>query len=202
MFILNYGNLIDPLFRDVRQFVPDFAGMHAGDKVIDVCCGTGAQVLEYGRRDINAIGIDLDPNMIKTASENLTKAGTETVSFQLADAAALPFPDGSFDYASISLALHDKDKVLRSRIVKEMMRVVKKGGALVIIDYNVPLGWHIWTIAARMIEFFVGGAHYAGFKKYLATGGTDTILKNHGLQEERRVTLKSGLLLAVKALNP
>jgi len=202
MLILNYETLIDPLFRDVRKYVPDFCAMKAGDKVIDVCCGTGAQVIEYGRRGIDATGIDIDPNMLKTAEKNRDKSGAVNISFQLADAAALTFPDGYFDHASVSLALHDKEKELQSRIIAEMKRVVKKGGFLVIIDYNAPLPGHPWAICARVIEFFVGGSHYQGFKEYLASGGTDNILNNHGLLEDCRAYLKSGLLVAVKAVNP
>ena len=201
MFIFKYENLIDPLFKDVRRFTPCFSGMKAGDKVIDVCCGTGAQVLEYGRRGIRATGIDLDPNMINTAAKNKIKYKVENVSFQLADAAALPFPDGYFDFASISLALHDKKKHLWYKIVSEMKRVVKSGGTLVFIDYNCPLPLHIWAVAARAIEFFVGGSHYLGFKEYLAHDGIADILKIPGLREESRTWLKSGLLVAVKASN-
>ena len=47
--MFNYETLVDPLLRDLRKFTPEFSGIKAGDKVIDVCCGTGAQVLEYGR---------------------------------------------------------------------------------------------------------------------------------------------------------
>jgi ubiquinone/menaquinone biosynthesis C-methylase UbiE len=46
MFMFNYETLVDPLLRDLRKHTPEFAGMRTGDKVIDVCCGTGAQVLE------------------------------------------------------------------------------------------------------------------------------------------------------------
>jgi ubiquinone/menaquinone biosynthesis C-methylase UbiE len=201
MFILNYGNLIDPLFRDVRRFILDFSGMKAGDKVIDVCCGTGAQVLEYGDRGIEAIGIDLDPNMIRAAARNQARNNLKNISFQLANAADLPFPDGCFDYATISLALHDKEKPLRYKIVVEMKRVVKPGGGLVFIDYNVPLPWHIWALAARVIEFSVGGSHYRAFKEYLDNQGLEDMIKNHSLQEEKRTCLKSGLLAAVKTKN-
>lgn len=201
MFIFNYETLIDPLFRDVRRFTPDFAGMKAGNKVIDVCCGTGDQVLEYGRHGINATGIDIDPNMINTATRNKTRNKAVNIAFQQADAANLPFPDGYFDYASISLGLHDKEKLLRYQIITEMKRVVRQGGYLILIDYKVPLPRHIWAISARAIEFFVGGPHYQAFKEYLANEGVEDILKNHGLQEERRAYLKSGLLVIVKATN-
>jgi ubiquinone/menaquinone biosynthesis C-methylase UbiE len=201
MFLLNYSNLIDPLFRDVRRFLPEFAGMKAGDKVIDVCCGTGAQVIEYGRRGIRATGIDLDPNMIKTAAANHARYHLDSVSFQLADAAALPFPDGYFNAASISMALHDKTEPLRHQIVSEMKRVVEWGGALVFIDYSVPLPLHIWAVTARVIEFSVGGTHYRCFKNYLARGGLGAVLKMTGLREEKKVNLKSSLLAAIKAAN-
>jgi ubiquinone/menaquinone biosynthesis C-methylase UbiE len=201
MFLLNYTHLIDPLFKDVRSFLPEFAGMKALDRVIDVCCGTGAQVIEYGRRGIAATGIDLDPNMVKTAGGNRVKYHMDNVSFQLADAAALPFPDGFFSAASISMALHDKEKPLQNRIVAEMKRVVERGGSLVFVDYNVPLPLHIWAVTARIIEFSVGGTHYRSFKRYLADGGLGGVLKMAGLREEKRVYLKSGLLAVVKLAN-
>ena len=201
MFMFNYETLIDPLFRDVRKFTPEFSGMKAGDKVIDVCCGTGAQVLEYGRRGIDATGIDISPSMLKIATRNRIKHKVVNISFQLADATDLPFPDGYFDYASISLGLHDKEKPVRYQIISEMKRVVKQDGALVIIDYQVPLPRNVWAGSARFIEFLAGGLHYQAFKEYLANEGIEDILKNHGLREECRTCLKSGLLVAAKAVN-
>ncbi len=50
--------------------------MKAGDKVLDVCCGTGAQVLEYGRRGIVATGIagiDISLSMLKIATRNIRR---------------------------------------------------------------------------------------------------------------------------------
>jgi ubiquinone/menaquinone biosynthesis C-methylase UbiE len=70
MFKFNYETLVDPIFRDLRKSIPEFSGMKAGDKVMDVCCGTGAQVLEYGRLGIVATGIDSNEGMLKTATRN------------------------------------------------------------------------------------------------------------------------------------
>jgi len=201
MFMFNYETLVDPLLRDLRKFTPEFSGMKAGDKVIDVCCGTGAQVLEYGRRGIVATGIDISPSMLKIATRNIRRQKAVNVSFQLANATSLPFPDGYFDYASISLGLHDKEKPIRYQIISEMKRVVKQDGALILIDFQVPLPRNVWAVSARAIEFLAGGSHYQGFKDYLANGGLEDILKNHGLREECRTYLKNGLLVATKAVN-
>ena len=123
--------MVDPLLRDIRDFAPGFAGMTAKDKVLDVCCGTGAQVIRYGMVGIEAIGIDSDPNMMKLASANLMKSQLTNISFRLADATELPFPDNQFDYSSITFGLHDKDKPIRDRVIGEMKRVVKHNGKFI-----------------------------------------------------------------------
>jgi ubiquinone/menaquinone biosynthesis C-methylase UbiE len=201
MFRLNYETLVDPLLRDLRKFTPEFSGMKAGDKVIDVCCGTGAQVLEYGYRGIIATGIDISPNMLNIATRNVRRQKAANVSFQLADATRLPFPDRYFDYASISFGLHDKVKPVRYQIISEMKRVVKQDGALILIDYQVPLPGNVVAVFAKAIEFFAGGFHYQSFKDYLSNGGLEDILQNHDLREVCRTYLKSGLIAATKAAN-
>jgi len=201
MSMFNYETLVDPLLRDLRKFTPEFSGMRAGDKVVDVCCGTGAQVLEYGRRGIVATGIDISPSMLKIATRSMRRQKAMNVSFQLADATNLPFPNGYFDYASISLGLHDKEKPIRYQIISEMKRIIKQDGALILIDFQVPLPRNVWGVLARAIEFLAGGSHYQGFKDYLANGGLEDILKNNGLREECKNYLKNGLLMATKMVN-
>ena len=105
MIIFNYENLVDSLLRDIRKFTPDFAGMKVGDRVLDVCCGTGEQVFEYGRSGITATGIDIDPNLLKIALKNMAKNNLKNVSYQQADATNLPFSDFHFDCASIECPL-------------------------------------------------------------------------------------------------
>lgn len=199
--MFNYETLVDPLLRDLRKFTPEFSHMKAGDKVIDVCCGTGAQVLEYGRHGIIATGIDSSQDMLKIATRNRMRQKAVNVSFQLADATNLPFPDGYFDCATVSFGLHDKEKPIRYQIIFEMKRVVKQNGALILVDFQVPLPMNAWAVFARVIEFLAGGSHYRGFKDYLANGGLDDILKNHALREEYRAYLKSGLITATKVVN-
>jgi len=201
MLLLNYETLVDPFLRDVRRITPEFSGMKAGDRVLDVCCGTGAQVLEYGRRDVIATGIDISPGMLNIAARNMMKQKAVNVSFQLADATNLPFPDRSFDYASISLGLHDKEKLTRDRILCELKRVVKQYGALIFIDFQVPMPNNVWAAFARTIEFLVGRSNYRAFKDYLRSGGLRQLLRSHGLREDSTVYLKSGLIVITKALN-
>ena len=201
MLALNWNSLLDPLFRDVRLYTPGFSGMKAGDRVLDVCCGTGDQAIHYARKSITATGVDLSPNMIRLAEKKKSKLGLSNVSFQLADALHLPFRDSFFDYASICFGLHEKERTDRKIIISEMKRVVRKGGALIFVDFQVPLPRRPITYLVKAIEFIAGGSHFRCFKDYIAQGGMTEILKINRLSEEKRDYLKNGLMVIIKASN-
>ncbi len=175
--------------------------MKAGDRVLDVCCGTGNQVIHYAKRGIIATGIDLSPDMMKLAERNKRKYGLSNVSFQIADAVDLPFQDNFFDYASISFALHEKERTARDKIISEMKRVVKKGSALIFIDFKVPLPRNLYAYLAKAIEFIVGGEHHRYFKDYIEQGGLEVILKKNQLPEEKRDYRKNSLMAIIKTRN-
>jgi len=175
--------------------------MKAGDRVLDVCCGTGNQVIHYAKRGIIATGIDLSPDMMKLAERNKRKYGLSNVSFQIADAVDLPFQDNFFDYASISFALHEKERTARDKIISEMKRVVKKGSALIFIDFKVPLPRNLYAYLAKAIEFIVGGEHHRCFKDYIEQGGLEVILKKNQLPEEKRDYRKNSLMAIIKTRN-
>ena len=187
--------------RDLRIYTPKFSGMKAGDRVLDVCCGTGAQVFYYAQRGVIATGIDLDPNMLKLVGKDKRKKALQNVSFQIADAQNLPFKDNFFDYASISFALHEKERTARDKIISEMKRVLKKDGALIFIDFSVPLPKNKFIYLIKAIEFIAGRDHHRHFKDYIEQGGLDVILKKNQLTEEKRDYLNGGLIIIIKTEN-
>ncbi len=198
MSLISYENLIDPVLRNVREIIPEFSGMKAGDEVLDVCCGTGAQVIEYSQHDILATGIDKEQSMLSVALKNKEELNSVNASFYLADATSLPFDDNSFDYVSICFGLHDKEKDIRNKVVSEMKRVVKQEGFLVLADFKVPLPKNMWAMFARIIEFVAGGSHYRGFKDFNNSGGLKKILKDHLLFKQKTGYFKGGILEILK----
>lgn len=175
--------------------------MKAGDTVLDVCCGTGAQAIRYAKRGIIATGIDLGQGMIELAERNKRKQGLRNVSFQIADALNLPFENNFFDYASISLALHEVERTARDRIISEMKRVIKKEGALIFTDFRVPLPKNLALYLIKSIEFIAGRNHFRNFKDYIEQGGLDELLRKNQLPEEKRDYLNNGLIVIIKARN-
>jgi MPBQ/MSBQ methyltransferase len=105
----------------------------AGTTVLDVGCGIGgsSRILarDYG---FAVTGITISPQQVRRAQE-LTPSDLN-VRFQVDDALALSFPDGSFDVVwSIEAGPHMPDKALFAR---ELLRVLKPGGILVVADWN------------------------------------------------------------------
>ncbi len=201
MFFLNYSTVIDPLLRDIRTYTLEFSGMKAGDRALDVCCGSGAQALYYAREGIIATGIDLNPDMIELAQRGKEKSGLRDVSFQIADAVNLPFLDNSFDYASISLALHAIENIARDRVIAEMKRVVKTAGALIFIDFRVPLPRNAYGYLVRAAEFLVGGEHSRNSRDFLVRGGLGEVLGRNQLGIAKKSYLKRGTIAIVKTGN-
>jgi ubiquinone/menaquinone biosynthesis C-methylase UbiE len=196
-----YSLFVDPVLKEMRIRIPEFAGMKKGDKALDICCGTGDQAFYYRKKGIVAVGIDLNPKMIETAEKRKGKEKAKDVFFLSANAANLPFEDDFFDFASISLALHEITRKMRDEIVSEMRRVVKKDGYLVFIDFSVPLPKKFSSFLIRTVEFLAGRKNFHNFKDYYDQGGLPFVLKKNEQEEEKIEYLGNGLITAVKAKN-
>jgi ubiquinone/menaquinone biosynthesis C-methylase UbiE len=201
MKISLYSIFIDPLLRDLRKFVISFGEIKKGEKVLDVGCGTGDQALHFAKSGAIVAGIDISSEMIKTALEKKKKEKFEDILFQAADATDLPFLDPVFDVALISLVLHEIESKKRDKVISEMKRVVKKGGRLIFVDFNVPFPKTISAFFVKLIERFAGKGHHLNFQSYLKEGGLPALLERNDLKPEKVEYLKNKLLIAILAKN-
>jgi ubiquinone/menaquinone biosynthesis C-methylase UbiE len=111
----------------------DALGGIATDAVLDVGCGTGAllDIVLATRPGVRALGIDLSPEMIEVARERLG----DRADLRVADAEALPFPDGRVDLVVCVDSFHHYPHPAAA--LAEMRRVTRPGGALVLGDWYV-----------------------------------------------------------------
>ncbi len=108
-------------------------------KILDVACGTGTQSIAFAKKGFSVVGIDLSEDMLKYAYK---KVKTEfDIKFIQGDATKIDYADNTFDASSISLGLHDMPEDVAIKILNEMIRITKKGGQIIIADYNTPQNW-------------------------------------------------------------
>lgn len=172
-----YGNFIDPLLKGMRDKVATHISNN--ETVIDIACGTGAQVFGLAEKAKRVVGVDLSESMIKYAWDQSKIRRIKNVEFVVADATKLlPFADNEFDVAIMSLALHQFPPVVYEPILEEMKRVAQR---IVIADYAVPLPNNLAGTASKIIEFLAGREHNRCFKKYYKAGGLETILAQNDI---------------------
>ncbi|MCA1904000.1 MAG: methyltransferase domain-containing protein [Cyanobacteria bacterium KgW148] len=156
----HYGN--PPRRKDFIQAKIDFVhemvrwgNLPPAGKLLDVGCGIGgsSRILakDYG---YDVTGITISPKQVERARE-LTPADVKA-QFMVDDAMNLSFPDASFDIVwSIEAGPHMPDKQV---FAKELLRVLKPGGVLVVADWNqrddrkVPLNWWEKIVMRQLLD--------------------------------------------------
>jgi SAM-dependent methyltransferase len=103
------------------------AKVQAGQRVLDVACGTGVVAVTVARLGGHVTGLDLTPALLERARENSQIAGV-SVEWREGDAEKLPFADGAFD---VVLSQFGHMFAPRPEVATaEMLRVLKPGGTI------------------------------------------------------------------------
>lgn len=114
-----------------RRAVVRAVDARPGEKVLDLAAGTGTSSEPFADRGVLTVPCDFSLGMVRTGKRRRPDLG-----FVAGDATRLPFADGAFDAVTISFGLRnvvDVDGALR-----EMARVVRPGGRLVVAEFSTP----------------------------------------------------------------
>lgn len=139
-----YDLLVRVLFAGrgsrVRTNIADAVGLVPGRQVLDVGCGTGTLAVALAKcvgPSGWAAGVDASPEMIAAAKAKAVRAKID-VHFEVAAAQQLPFPDAMFDAVTTSLTIHHVPEADRLLAVRELLRVLRPGGQLLIAEFQAP----------------------------------------------------------------
>lgn len=138
---------VDKIWR--RRALKRIVDAPAPVRVLDLACGTGdfsiaiaKAVGEPSRTTSSATGshvtgVDLSEGMLAVMREKVGKAGlADMISIEEGDGEALRFPDNTFDRVTIAFGIRNFEN--REKGLREMLRVLKPGGRLVILELSRP----------------------------------------------------------------
>ncbi len=112
---------------------------HGADYILDVATGTGDLAISLARKvdPIGVTGIDLSEGMLERARRKVAEADlTDTIKFCQADSLAMPLPDESYDAVTVAYGVRNFENLLQG--LREMYRVLKPGGILVVLELSTP----------------------------------------------------------------
>lgn len=178
--------LYDPLWRlsgrerSTKGQLIEQAGLCAGQRVLDLGCGTGTLTiwLKQHQPDTEVVGADPDPKALSVAAEKAREAGVD-VRFDEGFGEALAYPDASFDRVLSSFMLHHLSGEEKRATLREVRRVLAPGGSLHLLDFGPPLDGRRGLLARLL--------HHREHLKDNLEGRIPTLMRDAGFASANQV---------------
>lgn len=180
----------------------------AGERALDVCCGTGDITFALAAHGTITTGLDFSHGMLEVARRRLDRTADSAsgrVEFLQGNALALPFADGAFDLVTISYGLRNLADFQAG--LRELTRVLAPGGRLVVLDFGKPENtlwrWlyfqHLRWVCPIFGRLFCGDAATHAYildslRAYPAQKGVDAGLRELGITDTRLINLLGGMM--------
>ncbi len=126
----------------LRRFLLEKSGVKTGDRLLDICTGTGAVSLAAAGMlgpESTVIGADFSLGMLKRAAAKYSRSQDQaTLFFVQADVAALPFNSSTFHVVTCSHAMYELKPRTRDAALAEARRVLITGGRFIMMEHCEP----------------------------------------------------------------
>jgi ubiquinone/menaquinone biosynthesis C-methylase UbiE len=187
-----YDAMVAPFNKSLRGYAVKVARPEAGMKVLEVGCGTGANLALFAEAGCEITGVDLSPAMMDVARRKLG----DRADLRLGDAADMPFSDNSFDLVLSFLTLHEMPPASRTPVMNEIVRVAGADGKVLLVDFHpgpihFPKGW-FYKAVIYSLEFGAGWVHFQNHRDFLARNGLPKFIEDHSLSVAKEKILAGG----------
>lgn len=121
-----------------RRKAMKYIGEHEKGHLLDVACGTGDFSIAAYRAGVKQVtGIDISVNMVKVGKKKIEEAGLSSyIDLQTGDSEKMIFPENQFDVVTVAFGVRNFEHLETG--LREMQRVLKKGGKVIILEFSMP----------------------------------------------------------------
>jgi ubiquinone/menaquinone biosynthesis C-methylase UbiE len=190
-----FYDIIEWFVGGFRRKVVSMAGLRPGDRVLDVACGTGSLSFALESTGAAVTGVDISGHMLRVARKKLRRLERKrrvNLTFIEHDARQLPFPDANFDAATISFALHDMPQDAQVAVLREMKRVTKPSGSVIVADYRRPSN----ALGRTLAHLFISSYETRYYRQFVKRDLIQALLEaGLSVSEERRIINGMGRIL-------
>jgi len=196
------------LHRAWKRRLVRMANPRERECALDVCCGTGDIAFALARTGADVMAVDFSEAMLGVARQRADanlKSEIGDLKFERADALALPFAENSFDIVTVGYGLRNLSSWEQG--LREMHRVAKPGGRLLVLDFGKPDNAAWRTFYFSYLRCFVPafGKIFCGdsathayilesLKHYPAQRGVAEAMQQLGCRDVRIVNLVGGAM--------
>jgi ubiquinone/menaquinone biosynthesis C-methylase UbiE len=146
--------------RGTRHKAVALSGWEPGERVLDVCTGTGELALAFAQRGAEVAAVDLVKAMLDRAAAKAV--GLKLTCLEM-DAEDLGFEDKTFGVSTLGFALHHTLEPTQRRILAEMVRVTRK--SVVIVEPNTPANPRLQPIWATVHSWIDESQHHGEWSR-------------------------------------
>ena len=186
------------LDRRWRAITLNEVGVQRGDRLLDVCCGTGDLAIGAQARGAEVTGLDFSAQMLERARRKQPE-----IEWVQGDALALPFEDASFDEATVGFGVRNVADLGGG--LRELRRVLEPGGRVGILEITTPTGvlapfYRVWfdRVVPLLGKVLPGGAAYtylpASVRRFPPPEALADLLAESGFANVRYRTFAGGIV--------
>jgi demethylmenaquinone methyltransferase / 2-methoxy-6-polyprenyl-1,4-benzoquinol methylase len=168
------------------------------DRVLDACCGTGDLAVAAARARGRVTGLDFSERMLERARRKAPE-----LEWVRGDLLALPFPDGSFDAATVGFGVRNVENL--DQALNELRRVLRPGGRLGILEITRPSGplalfYRFWFdgVVPLIGKLLPGGSAYtylpASVRRFPGPEELAGVMRTAGFDDVRYRLLAGGIV--------
>lgn len=129
----DYPQMVETFLLPLGPRLVAAAGIHRGQKVLDVGAGTGNTSLPAARTGADVLATDLTPELLEAGEKRAAAAGL-SLTWEPADAEALPYGDDSFDVVISSIGAMFAP--IHQKVADELVRVCRSGGTIAMLNWT------------------------------------------------------------------